>query len=367
MNTRPLVIITTRLPPQICGIGTYSWLLHRHWPGGRSDVRFLVLDGARQSIKRLNHSAVVDFNANPRSLAGQLDQIGSADVVLHYAGRAYHRYGCPWWLPPVLADWKRKSPGRHLMVLFHELPGNFPITSRHFWIDMCNRRLVRKLAKVADTIITNTAEHADKLGAISGRTDIHWFPVPSNIPAEPRASTARVRTEFVIFGLPFGRWQTLQMFDEEIRAWSEGGRLTKLHFIGPQDDKFEPRAKDLISAWRHSNIATHHGMLPETEVSRLLGRAQFGLVSATLNNWSKSAVFMAFASHGCPVVSKIDSDTPPLSFIVAPEEVNTIDDVDLAERSRSLQEWYRAHAEWNVIAEKISSLLPENTEQETAA
>lgn len=367
MNTRPLVVITTRLSPQVCGIGAYSWLLHRHWPGSRPSVRFLVIDDAAQSIKELDHPAIAEFNSRPGALARELNHAGPADILLHYAGRAYHRYGCPWWLPSVLAGWKKRFPSGRLMVLFHELPGSFPVTSRHYWIDMCNRRVIRKLATVADALITNTAEHANKLKNISERTDIHWFPVPSNIPVEAKVSTARVRTEFIIFGLPFGRWQILQMFDEEIRSWSESGHLTKLHLVGPPDEKFETRADELINAWRHPDVVTRHGMLPAAEVSRLLARAQFSLANANIDNWSKSTVFMAFASHGCPVVSKIKSAAAPLCFVVAPEEVATIDDIDLAEKSRSLQEWYRAQADWNVIAKKISILLPGNTEQETAA
>ncbi|MEY2541833.1 MAG: hypothetical protein QOI22_1435, partial [Verrucomicrobiota bacterium] len=109
MDPRPLLIITTRLPPQVCGIGTYSWLLHQHWPRDRQETRFLVLDGAASSIKNLNYPAISEFNAGARTLDRELDRAGVADVLLHYAGRAYHRFGCPWWLPSVLARWKRKS------------------------------------------------------------------------------------------------------------------------------------------------------------------------------------------------------------------------------------------------------------------
>ena len=64
MNTRPLVVITTRLPPQVCGIGTYSWLLHQHWPGDVSSAQFLVVDGAIESVAELDFSNVAEFNAN---------------------------------------------------------------------------------------------------------------------------------------------------------------------------------------------------------------------------------------------------------------------------------------------------------------
>lgn len=364
MHPRPLLIITTRLSPQVCGIGTYSWLLHQHWPRDRQETRFLVVDGAAPSIKDLNYPAISEFNSSARTLDRELDRIGAVDVLLHYASLAYHRFGCPWWLPSVLAKWKKKFPSGRLMILFHELPGNFPIMSRHFWIDMCNLRVIRKLSSLADLIVTNTNEHAEELAKISRRTDIHWLPVPSNIPIAANLAEPRARSEFVIFGLPFGRWQTLQIFDAEIRSWLETGRLTRLHIVGPPAERFDARSAELMARWLDPNIVVRHGMLPSVEVSKLLARVQFGLVNATVENWSKSAVFMAFASHGCAIVSKIESDPPPLRFTVAPDEVATIDDVCLSERTRALQQWYQLHADWDVIARKISALLPAKMEEE---
>jgi hypothetical protein len=120
----------------------------------------------------------------------------------------------------------------------------------------------------------------------------------------------------------------------------------------------------LIDAWPDHRIITQHGMLPAADVSKLLARVQFGLTNATNQNWGKSSAFMAYASHGCAVVSKIESDSVPLCFTVRPEEVASISDVDLNERTRLLKEWYEQNADWNVIAQKISALLPANVEQE---
>ena len=363
MNTQPLVVITTRLPPQVCGIGTYSWLLHQHWPGDVSSAQFLAVDGAIESAAELDFPNVTEFNANPAKLSRALDRIGAADLLLHYAGRAYHRYGCPIWLPSVLAKWRAKFRSGRLLVFFHELPGNLPVTSRHYWIDMCNRRVIRKLSKIADAVVTNTNDHVKKLEQISGRANIHWLPVPSNILATPVSPGPRVRAEFVIFGLPFGRWQTLQLFDAEIRSWQEGGHLTRLHLIGPRDQKFDARSDQLTDGWRNPNIAVRHGMLPAADISKLLASAQFGLSNATEENWSKSTVFMAFASHGCAVVSKVKSETAPLRFTVAPEELATMSEVDLGERTGALRQWYEQHAHWNVIAGKISVLFSDKVRQ----
>ncbi len=345
MNPRPLVIITTRLPPHVCGIGTYSWLLHQHWVGGHSRVEFLVIDGDAES----EHSLVSQFDGKPELLFAALDRIGPADVFLHYAGRAYHRFGVPRWLPSVLAKWKQKFPASRLLVFFHEMPGDLPITSRHYWIDMLNRRIIAKLARLADVIVTNTAEHITKLEKISGRKDAHLVPVPSNIDAPENISGPRARTEAVVFGLPFGRQQTLQLFDLELRSWQESGRLTKLDIIGPRDEKNSVPA--------NGAVVIEHGMLPPPEVSALLLRAQFGLSNATSSNWSKSAVFMAYASHGCAVVGKMRSKAEPLCFTVAPEEVAQISDVDLSKRTAALKDWYDRNASWKVVGQQTSKMF----------
>jgi hypothetical protein len=367
MNIPPVVVITTRLPPQVCGIGIYSWLLHRHWPFDSSQTQFLVVDGAAKSAAELGHRAISEFKAKPGKLSHELERVGAADVLLHYAGRAYHRYGCPAWLPAVLRNWKVKFPAGRLLVFFHELPGeNFPVTTRYFWIDMCNRRVIGKLARLADVIATNTAEHVGKLEKISGRRGVPLIPVGSNIEPTNDDTERRARTEFAIFGLPFGRWQTLQMFDREIRSWQETGRLTKLHLIGLRDENFDDRSDQLVATWPDPGMAVRHGMLPSPDVSKLLARLQFGLTNATVENWSKSSAFMAYAAHGCAIVAKTKSELRPLCFTITPAEVPMISDVDLAERARLLKEWYDANADWNVIAGRIAALLSAPVEQEAS-
>src|SRR4051812_39887924 len=105
MTPRPLVVVTTRLPPQTCGIGTYSWLAYRHRPPNSVAAQFIVMEGASQSRALLKLNAVTDFNGDSTRLAQALDRAGTANVLLHYAGRAYQRFGCPTWMPDVFEDW----------------------------------------------------------------------------------------------------------------------------------------------------------------------------------------------------------------------------------------------------------------------
>lgn len=365
MRTRPLTIITTRLPPQTCGIGTHSWWLRQAWPEESQPVRFLVVDngGAAADAPR-NGDAVTAFAGDASRLVAELNRIGDADLLLHYAARAYHRFGCPTWMPRVLAAWRKLFPSARLMIFFHELPGELPMTSRHYWLGKVDAHIVRRLAKIADVVVTNTEHHAATLQRISGRTDIHLAPVGSNIEKLAAAKPTRISTEFALFGLPFGRLQTLRSFDSEIRQWIATGRLTKLHIIGPADDRFSPAADELMAAWPNESPVQRHGALSSSEVSKLLQQAQFAITNVTAATWSKSGAFMAAAANRCAVVMRDSaSATVPLCYTVAPAEVAAISSDELERRTAALAAWYDTNADWPVVARRLAALLPNREAQ----
>jgi hypothetical protein len=363
MSARPLVIITTRLPPQTCGIGTYSWLAHQHRPDDSVPAAFLVMEGASESRAFLGRDAITDFNGDPGKLGQALNRAGSANLLLHYAGRAYQRFGCPTWMPGALAKWKARFPDGRLTVFFHEVPGKLSRLSRHFLMGKINARIIRQLAAISDVLVTNTENHVAILRRLSGRDDIHCISVGSNIEPVVSASQPRAKTEFIIFGLPFGRLQTLQSFDSEIRNWQTSRRLTTLHLIGPEDEKFTARANELMNGWPTPTVVMRHGLLPDVEVSHLLARVQFALTNVTPETWSKSGAFMACAATGCAAVIKAE-EAPfvPLSYAVAAREVEKISDVELASRTVSLKAWYYQNADWEVTAKRLA-LLSETKEQ----
>jgi len=357
MRASPAVVITTRLPPKICGVGAYSWLAHKHRPDCFLPAEFIVMEGAAQSRDLLGWDAINEFHGDPGKLEQALDRMGPANILLHYAGRAYQRFGCPTWMPRVLSKWKAKFPMGRLTVFFHEAPGKLPRLSRHFLLGKIGRRIIRQLAAVADVLVTNTENHVAILQEVSGRGDIHCIPIGSNI--EPvNLLEPRVETEFLIFGLPFGRFQTLQWFDSEIRAWQTTGRMSALHLIGPEDEEFTPRANELMRGWPKPAIAVRHGSLKDAEVSRLFARARFALTNVTPETWSKSGVFMACAATGCAAVIK--SGAPqllPLSHAIAADEVEKISDAELASRTVSLKSWYYQNADWSVTAKRLAALV----------
>ncbi|MDP9004042.1 MAG: hypothetical protein M3N12_04550 [Verrucomicrobiota bacterium] len=354
MSASPAVVITTRLPPLICGIGAYSWLAHKHRPNESLPAEFLVMEGAADSRAQLGYEAITDFNGDPEALTTALRRAGAASIILHYAGRAYQRFGCPTWLPGALRKWKTEFPGGRLTVFFHEVPGETPRLSRHFLLGKINSRIIRQLSALADVVVTNTEHHADVLRKLSGRDDVHRLPVGSNIEVANSPRETRVETEFMIFGLPFGRWQTLQSFGPEIRRWRESGVLTKLHLVGPDDDKLATEGNSMLEDL--SDIVVRHGMLPEFEVSRWLAHAWFALTNVSVATWSKSGAFMACAAHGCAVVIKQERTEIPLCYAVAAKEVGHVSAAEINARTAALRNWYHENADWSVTARRLSDL-----------
>ncbi len=355
MIERPLVIITTELPPAMCGIGTYSWLLRQHSPNESSSVEFLVNRNDRGDKTTPSGDRVTAFHGDGRKLADALDRIGTANVLLHYAGRAYHRFGSPAWMPRVIANWEKKFPASRLLMVVHELPGQFPVTSRHYWLSKLNERVVTRLARTVDVLVTNSVHHVKKLRALTGREDVRLLPNPSNIETAADPGVPRARTEFVIFGLPFGRWQTLELFQARIRQWSSAGVLSKLHVIGPTEGAFAEKGDSLLDP----ALVERHGEISSEKIGALLRRVGFALTNASEETWSKSTTFMAFAAHECPiVVAAPRSGGGPFSNTIGADEVATISQDELRRRTRALADWYRTEADWPVIAHQLAAFWP---------
>jgi hypothetical protein len=358
MSANPLVVISTRLAPGACGIGAHSLLLRKHWPGGDTPFEFLVMEGANGSTTLANNDRVTAFAGNAAALARELERIGAADLLLHYAGRAYQRFGFPWWLPSVLKRWKEKFRGARVAVLLHEVPGRLPVASRHFWLGQLNLWVIRRLSSLADVLVTNTEPHAHELRKLTGRADVHLLPIGSNIEVAPVTSRSRVATEFVVFGLSFGRLQVVRAFDAHVRRWHATGKLTRLHLIGPAGDRFSAEADEVASHWPASLSVVRHGMLPAEEVSHLLQHAAFALTNVTEDTWSKSGAFMACALHRCGVViAGPRATSTPLAYAFSADEVASVDSDEVERRTAALAEWAERNADWTVIAARMAALL----------
>lgn len=357
MNSRPLAIVTTRLPPLLCGVGSYSLRLEQAWPHAPHNHTFLVCEGGLDSSAELVSGKVIEHRTEARKLSSALENIGDCDVLLHYAARAYHRFGFPIWLCRALERWKSHAKSGRLVVMFHEMPSQMPPTSRHFLPNVFNARIIRRLAKVADAVVTNTADQAATFIALTGRRDISVLPVASNIEPETEGQIQEQPSEFLVFGLPFGRAQALQRFADLIPDWVRAGVLTRLHIVGPREDRYSAVETRILAATGVRELTQIHGPLPARAVSALLSRSTFALTNVTTSTWSKSGVFMACAAHRCAVVASVERTEMPLTFVVPPGEVASVSQNDVNERTAGLRDWYNANAAWPVLAARFAELF----------
>lgn len=357
MERPSLVVVAPRLPPQACGVGTYAWELSRHWPDPRPTQRFLVGADALASQRALQDAAITEFQPDARHFLDALETQGDADVLLHYAGRGYHRFGFPFWMAKAFARWKQKGKAARLHIIFHELPADLPLLSRQGVLQRLSFVVARKLTTLADTLITNSEHHAALLGQWAGATPVHWFPVPSNIPRHNTGAASKERGAFAIFGLPYTRLQTVRVFAQWLQAWRGSGRLRKLHLIGPPDEKFSPQTDEILARIFEETHVVRHGELSAVEVSQQLAATEFCLSAQNNLTWSKSGTFMAYAAHGCAVVTDQRYEAAPLEFAVPAASLEQATDAEIHERASKLREWYVGNATWEITAQRIADVI----------
>jgi glycosyltransferase involved in cell wall biosynthesis len=358
MAARHFAIVAPRLPPQPCGVGTYAWQLQEHWPANGDTAEFIVTHGAEASRATLDSIRVTQVSPKATSLNSALEKSAATDVLLHYAGRAYQRFGAPCWLQRGVAEWQSNDSNRRVHVIFHELPAvNAPFFSKHGIANWLSERVAARLTKSATTVITNSRHHAERLRRWRDR-DVPWLPVASNIPPPPEVGADNLSTrqhgDFAMFGLPFTRLQIIQNFREDLRRWSESKRLKHLHLIGPRDDAFSHDADALIAELALTPAIVEHGELETAAVSRLLMQCELCLSNATSENWSKSGTLMAAIAHGCaPVVIRDLGAGAPRTM--QPRDVDN--DVPATECAAAARRWYEQHATWDIVASRTAQLI----------
>ena len=356
--------IEPRLPPAVCGTSGFGWQLSQHWPDATKKFTHLTVDGAEASRRHFGRQEIFETGQSASRLFARLQEHPGAGVIVQYSSRGYHRYGIPIWLARGLGKWRRANAASRMLVFFHEVPQPLPLLTRHGILERINRAIIRRLCRYADVIATNTGEHAERLGEITGRREVPCLPIPSNIPAPGNVDASfagRAAGDFAVFGLPLTLLLTLQHFAAELAEWREAGVLERLHLIGPPDEKFSRQTDALLAGILPAEAIVRHGALDAAQVSEVFSRAGFFLTQSNEGNFSKSGTFAAFASHACAVVSKMRTHGEPFAHLVQPSEVvPALQRKDFAEferRARALREWYLRESDWPAVAGGIERLF----------
>jgi hypothetical protein len=227
-----------------------------------------------------------------------------------------------------------------------------------------HRRALRRLAGVVDQIFVSTAGYGRWLADVAAPGRLRVLPNAATIPpVAPPADARREAGTWVLFGRQGSRLSAL----DEIAAWPgklhAAGRLKKLWLVGSRESaEMNAREDALAASLLPPGAVEILGPKSPEELSRIFLTAEFGIFTQSPLSYTKSTIFMAYASHGIGIVSPntLGAKEAPQCWVTHPSEMlegSAISSAAVADRGRQLAEWYEQNASWPRIAAAYRSAL----------
>ena len=342
-----MTIITPEIDAGAGGLADYTLRLIEHWP---ADSKFQILTRRMPQTKMAGSHLTSLLPVTEEEIYRAL---GATDgpVLLQYSAFGYDPTGNPEGLINAVTRWKAFRNSSRLVVMFHEIWTFIPFWNRRLIAQKRHRRLIGRLARAADVVVTSTASQAAHLEKVSGRSDVSVLPVGSNITLNQPSNSARDGTAAVIFGLAPSRIRTLRKLHGPLRQLASAQKLTRITTIGHGDDSEETA---LLASLKLAEGFQQLGICPEATVSRELDRVAFAISDQDPLSYPKSGTLMAYAQHGLNVISPFASAArgEPFSIFFSPAEL--LRGVSLEQRdehARLLKNWQARTSSWPAIAD----------------
>jgi hypothetical protein len=282
-------------------------------------------------------------------------------IILHFSAYPYFNTslrgtlgkGTPFWLVDALKSLVQDRKIK-LIVMFHELPKLH--WKQFFFFNFLNpihSSVSRRLAQIADTIITNSTYQQAMLSKWSGKnvTKVQIFSNMGEPDAVP-ALTDRQR-RLVIFG---GSART-RIYQEHFPALMESCKLlgvTEIYDIGPPVP---------VPEYSDTEIKLiQKGFLSQPEISELLLTSLAGCLDyfRCPGGLGKSGVFSAYCAHGLvPILTEYDASEADeiymnQNYLVLGSQLGNLNSAQLQAVANKAHAWYKGHA-LPKIAEIFSS------------
>lgn len=308
--------IVPSLPPTVSGLGDYAVALAGALRANFGiESHFLVPDPATFSSLETNQT-----------------------ILVQYVGYGYHKRGAPLWLPAGLAEAKRRNSSLRILTMFHELYAFGPPWRSSFWLSPRQRRIVKDLMALSGGVVTNCPLATATLSRWAPGRVIHTMPTPSNIgePSDLRPFESR-EPVVALFGQSPSRMQAWQALQKTPGFLKHLG-AEEIWDIGPGNCPSLPVKTKIF------------GRLEHAEISALLLRARYGLISTPWRRLSRSGVFAAYAVHGTvPVVLTAEEDTcpnldPARHFLRATSLTQAVHPDKAKAVVSAVREWYGDHS-----------------------
>lgn len=202
-----LVFITNNFPPEVDGVGDYTYYLSRELGKRGHEIHVIChqrVNSGHSSDKVRVYPSVGQWTGSAyRKILGQIKDIQPDWVVFQYVPYGFHRYGMP---VSIVKFMRRvKKSGFRIFVFFHEFFIGFQFRShKATLVALTQIWITRRMCRYADEVATSTDHYVEVLQR--WRQDIHQIPVGSNIPvceeATPSAAASAGTTfKMITFGI----------------------------------------------------------------------------------------------------------------------------------------------------------------------
>ena len=353
--TSSLVIITPGLVAGSGGVADHTLALLREWSPLQNVTLLVATPG---SAPEEWSGAVRPLGSTSEAILAQLPSNGGK-VFVQYSAYGFNRFGYPRDLIRALAEWKKRA-GRQLVIMFHEIWTFWPFTNKNFIVQQLHRRALRQLVKVCDSVFTTTSSQAEHLRQLNNAS-VHIVPAGSNVARRSAANVTRTDKWAALFGLQHTRLRALDHMRKSLDTLSAANQIARIVCLGSgTDPNMARRERHMLSRLNLSEGFAQLGTLGPDDVSEVLNSVTFGLFGQNELSCTKSGSFMAYAAHQLCVIADFanPSKPPPVCWLVGPNEMlGGIEPRELQRRAECLRMWQEQNCSWEVIANKIGSVL----------
>lgn len=297
------------------------------------------------------------------ALVERLRQLRAKRVFVQYVAQGFQPRGCPLWFLKGLRRWRRETPDARLVIMFQELWFEPAWWKPDWLLQKFHRRALCRLAEVVDQVFVSTETFRRWLERSVPSDRLSILMNPATVSVDPEVGEeARERGVFVLFGRQGSRLFALRDMAPWLSKLYADGILKKLWLVGSRESAaMNARESELAGALLPEAAAEVLGPQSSESLSRIFNRAEAGIYTKTACDYTKSTIFMGYASHGLGIVSQenIHDSTPPLCWITHPSELlsGSIGMEQLQERGRLLARWYEENASWQRVSDAYRQAL----------
>lgn len=247
--------------------------------------------------------AVESWNDRCATLSSLVSRFDPDWISLQYVPHGFQVKGLPFAFVRRIG---RLVSGRSSHVMFHELWGGSGNKLTDPVICALQKHLLARIQRELRPRVVNVTNefYRKRLKSIGVASEV--LPLFSNIPVMPPESTSRDerrRWVFAIFGTLRKGWEFERLLAEIDRARKASGinecRFVSVGRLGDYGQALWERMQQ--TGYEHF-IFERRGELEDSDVSRVLHSADFGIAVSPLEIIDKSGAVAAMREHGLPVI-----------------------------------------------------------------